>query len=278
MNFMPARDILTPPAQRAKGRLALSFKRATGTTRIQNFYQEGCLKTRLPRPVNAGLCEAVTMNIGGGIAGGDVLTTDVELHPNAHASIASQSAERVYRALAEPSWIATSITLHAGASLEYLPQETILFDGFGLRRSLDIDMPEDAGFLGVESLIFGRLAMGESVNSGSLRDRITLRRGGQLILQDMTRLEGDVAAQLNRTAIGAGARATAAIILATPNAPAKLSTLREALEGAHAGASCLQGIVFARILAPNGATLRRIVISALNILRDHRALPRVWQG
>ena len=282
MNFMPLRQTGLEAAQRAKGRLALAFRRRETRTGIETFYQEGCLKTRLPRPQNPEICEAVTMNISGGVAGGDSLATTVELHPDARLSLASQAAERVYRALAEPACIATKITVHANAHMEYLPQETILFDGFSLRRSLEIELDESAGFLGVESLVFGRLAMGERVTTGTLRDSITLIRGGKRILQDITRLNGDVAAQLHRKAVGNGATAMATLILATPTAPEKLAALRSALTclpaGAHAGASSFDGILTSRILAPDGFSLRKILRAALAAIREEHPLPRVWQG
>jgi urease accessory protein len=276
MNFLAARRIL-PVAQRAKGELALGFKRVGDATRIDRLFQSGCLKARLPRPVGA-FCDAVTLNIGGGVAGGDVLSTAIDVLPGAHVSIASQAAERIYRALAEPAEMFTRIEVGQGAVLEYLPQETILFHGFALRRSLEVSLAGDASYLGVESLVFGRLAMGEAVRAGSLRDRITMRRDGRLILQDMTRLEGDISTQLGRKAIAEGATACSSIVFAAPSAGLRLDALRAALGGAHAGASCVEGVIFARVLAPHGAALRRLVVSALYALRDGRPLPRVWQG
>jgi urease accessory protein len=279
MNFMPAAQI-TSRAQRAVGRLDLSFQATNGQTRIAKFYQEGCLKARLPRPVDAAICEAVTLNISGGVAGGDELQTVITLTAGAQASVASQAAERIYRALDAPSRIGTAIALGAGARLDYLPQETILFDGFSLRRSLTIDLAGDAAFLGVESILFGRQAMREILRAGELHDRIVLRRGKQILLQDMTRLQGDIAGRLARTAIGNGAAAMASIILAAPDAPARLAGLRHVLaeSGLTAGATVFNGIVFARILAQDGCGLRNCVIAAVTNLRDGRPMPRVWQS
>lgn len=271
MNFVPARlDVLAAP-QRARGRLDLAF-RADGRTRLHRFYQEGCLKARLPRGPGV---EAVALNISGGIAGGDALDTALELAPNAEVTFTTQAAERIYRALEAPSRIRTRLTAGQGAILHYLPQETILFDGFGLDRALDIDLAPGAAFLGIESLIFGRLTMGEILRSGSLRDRISLRRDGALLWQDSTRLDGDIAAQLDRPGIAAGARAMASIF-ATGMAE-RLDDLRAALTGAHAGASLTGEVLLARILAPDAATLRRIVAKTLAVLRPG-PLPRVWQG
>jgi urease accessory protein len=279
MNFLAAVQPVSR-AQRAVGRLDLSFQASGGVPRIERFYQEGCLKAVLPRPADPAVCEAVTLNISGGVAGGDALSTRISLAPGAQARVASQAAERVYRALDAPARIATSIALGPGARLDYLPQETILFDGFALRRGLDIDLAEDADFLGIETILFGRRAMGEVLRRGDLQDRVTLRRGGKLLLQDMTRLRGDIAAQLGRAALCHGAAGMAAITFAAPDATARLAGLRDVLAvgGITAGATNFEGVVFARLLAPDGASLRHCVIAALTFLRDGRPMPRVWQS
>jgi len=275
MNFMPIRAIEAAP-QRASGQLSLAFAHDGTHTRIQKLYQEGCLKTRLPRPQDEKILEAVTMNIGGGIAGGDSLATDILVRPGASATISSQAAERVYRALNTPSRITTTITLAPGASLNHLPQETILFDGFALNRTLEINLAPGSTYLGVESLIFGRQAMGETIRTGALNDKITLNIGGQLVFQDMTRLHGDIAAQLARKAVADGAMAVASLIYAAPDAQARLPALRAALSGHHAGASFFEGIIFARVLAASANSLRKCLAAALRSCGV--ILPRVWQG
>jgi urease accessory protein len=280
MNFMPVRAV-EQAAQRAVGCLALAFAHDGAQTRIEKLYQQGCLKTRLPRPQNPETLEAVTMNIGGGIAGGDSLATEFLLRPGAHVSISSQAAERVYRALNAPSRIVTRIGLGAGASLAHLPQETILFNGFALDRSLEIDLAPTATYLGVESLIFGRQAMGETIRAGTLNDKILLRRGRRVILQDMTRLNGDIAAQLARKAVAGGAMAVASLIYAAPDTAEKLPAIRAALAGHHAGAaqagaSAFEGIIFARLLAPSAISLRKCLVAALHACGA--VLPKVWQG
>jgi urease accessory protein len=274
MNFLPARlDAIAAP-QRARGRLDLAFMHDGTSTRLDRFYQEGCLKARLPR--GPGM-EAVALNISGGIAGGDALDVALTLAPRAEASFTTQAAERIYRALEAPARIRTRLTAGGGSRLHYLPQETILFDGFGLERTLDIDISADTEFLGIESLIFGRLAMGESVREGYLRDRILLRRDGILLWQDSTRLEGNIAAQLDRPGVAAGARAVASIFATGPGMAARLDALRAALTDAHAGASWTGEILLARILAPDATALRRVVTRILAVLRPG-PLPRVWQG
>jgi urease accessory protein len=171
-----------------------------------------------------------------------------------------------------------------GALLEWLPQETILFDRSSVDRRLSVDLAPGARFLGVESLIFGRQAMGETVEQISLRDRILIRRGGRPILHDATRLEGQVGMLMARAGTFADARAMATVVFVSPEAEALLSPLRARLgtgllpdAAVEAGVSAWNGLVLVRILARNGAGLRAAVIAALEQMRGGAALPRVWQ-
>jgi urease accessory protein len=262
--------------QRARGVLSLGFRRRGAATVLADLRQEGCLKARFPRP--HGGMEAVTLNTSGGVAGGDVLRLSVQLAEGAAVTIASQAAERFYRALPDdpPASLRTDIILGGAATLDWLPQEAILFDGCALDRRLNVDMAADASFLGIETLVFGRAAMGELVRGARLADTIRVRRAGALILHDAIRLPEGVDAALARPAIAAGARAMATMLLVAADAASRLDPLRAALAAQQAGASAWNGMLLARILAPDAATLRRAVIAALECLRDGRAPPRVW--
>lgn len=263
--------------QRARGELRLSFKRRGAATVLDGLRQDGCLKARFPRTEPGPFAEAVTLNSAGGVAGGDSLVVRVDAGPDTSATVASQAAERIYRALpGAVAHVATTLHVGAGAGLEWLPQETILFDGCALRRTLDVELAADASFLGVESLVFGRTAMDEQVRAASLHDRVSVRRAGRLIVHDAIRLEGGVAAVLAGRAVAGGGCATATIWCAEADALAQLDALRRALDGADAGATVVEGVLVARIVAPTGAGLRKTVVQGLNILRGGRTLPRVW--
>ncbi len=248
-----------------------------GATVLDTLGQAGCLKARFPRPGAATWTDIVTLNTSGGIAGGDRLDSRFVLAPGARASIAGQAAERFYRALpaSPPARVRTRIALASGTAAEWLAQETILFDGCALDRRLDVELAATSWFLAVEMLVFGRAAMGEVVRQATLRDVISLRRDGTPVLHETVRLAGDADALLRRPAVAAGARAVATLVHAAPDAETRLEAMRAALGDAEAGASAWDGLLIARILAPDGAGLRRIVARALVALRD-RPLPRVW--
>jgi urease accessory protein len=254
--------------QRARGALRVVVKRRGAASVLADLREEGCLKARFPH--GGGWFEAVTLNSSGGIAGGDALNLDLHVREGAQASFASQAAERFYRARAADSSarVATRLTLDAGAAAEWLPQEAILFDHAALDRRL----------LGIESLVFGRAAMGERVAALRLADTICVRRAGRLILREAVRLTGDVAALWPRRAITAGARAIATLVHVAPEAEARLDALRAAWADvpAETGASAWDGMLLARIVAHDAATLRPTVLAGLHVLRDGRPLPRVW--
>jgi urease accessory protein len=264
--------------QRAIGELRVAVKRFGAETVLDELRQVGCLKARFPRRIVSGWMDAVMLNTGGGVAGGDRLDVAVDVGTGGQATIAAQAAERFYRALDRdaPSRVRTRLTVGAGASLEWLPQETILFDRCALDRRLEVDLAPDARFLGVETMVFGRMAMGERVRQGWLRDLIRVRRGDELLLHDAIRLDGDIDAAMQRTAIGGGAGVVSTIVYVAGDAATKLDAVRTALGPAQAGASVWNGMLVARILGVDSASVRRTVVAALDVLRCSRPLPRVW--
>ena len=244
---------------------------------LDQFRQEGCLKARLPRPERGAWTTAVTLNSSGGVAQGDRLTTAVIAGPGTRLTVASQAAERFYRSPGgDPASIRTTLAVAEGAALEWLPQEAILFDGCALDRRLEIDIAGDGWLLAVETLVFGRALMGETVRQASLRDIIRVRQDGRLLLHDAVRLDGPVQAVLDRPAVAAGGRAVTTLIHASPDAAATLDSLRAALAPFEAGASVMGGLLIARIVAADGACARAAIVAGLAALRDGRPLPRVW--
>ncbi len=264
--------------QRAYGELIVDMRLRDGRTVLGDLRQDGCMKARFPRPVD--IAEIITLNSSGGVAGGDRLRTRLGVGAGAQACFASQAAERFYRALDgdPPANVTTAIDVQAGGLAEWLPQESILFDRCALDRRLDVTMAPDARFIGVEALIFGRAAMGETVATARLSDRINVHRAGKLILHEAIRIDGAVANLLARPAVAAGAVAVATLIYVAPDAAARLGGLRAAWDDtdAECGASAWNGMLVGRIVAADGASLRQTVIAGLAALRDGRALPRVW--
>ncbi|MGN6357079.1 MAG: urease accessory protein UreD [Novosphingobium sp.] len=276
-----APSLAAPPQFiRSQGALDLSFRKRNNRVTVDRSFQSGCLRMRMPRREHPAEppC-AVLINTAGGVAEGDRLDQRIEWGEGTAATATTQAAEKIYRALSRGAAIATRLTVRSGAAAEWLPQETILFDDARLARDARIILEDDVTFLGVESVVLGRTAMGEAVRRGELRDRMRIWRGGRLIYADSLALEGEIDALMRRSAIGGGARAMAVIVHASAGAKALLDPVRGALAGAAglAAASTWNGLLAVRLLAPDGETLRHDVALGLAVLRDGRPLPRVWR-
>lgn len=274
------RNVAVPHFLRSRGEIDLSFRLRGGRVAIDRSYQSGCLRMRLPRGESPSdpPC-AVLMNTAGGVADGDRLDLAVGWGEDTVATVTTQAAEKVYRALTAGCRVSNRLTVARGASAEWLPQETILFDACRLHRDAQIVLAEDVTFLGVESVVLGRTAMGETVRSGALRDRMRIWRNGRLIYADTLALDGEIETLMRRAAIGNGAKAMAVIVHASDTAKARLDPVRDALADAQglAAASSWNGLLAVRLLARDGETLRHDVALALSALRDGKPLPRVWR-
>lgn len=233
------------------------------------------MKVRFPRMVG-GIPEAVLINTAGGMTGGDEFGAEVQLEDGARATLTTQACERIYRSTGPLATITNRIRLEAGARLDWAPQETILFDGGRMFRRLEADLAGDAELLVAEATVFGRAAMGETVRSGTFRDRWRIRREGKLVFADELRLDGDIASQLRRPAILAGNAAMATVLLAAPECEPLLDPVRK-IVGDSGGASAWNDKLLVRIAAPDSLSLRRVLIPVLAILSSGSALPKVWQ-
>ena len=262
--------------QRARGVGRISAAADNGRTRLSRLFQEGCAKIRLPRDARARGLEAVLINTAGGVTGGDRLEWRAEVGAGAQLTLTTQACEKVYRARDGEARIEVALSAGEGASLAWLPQETILFDRGALSRRLDVALAADARFLAIEAVVLGRTAMDETVRDGALHDRWRIRREGRLVFADDLRLEGPVAEIAARPPVLAGARAFASLLLVADDAHRLLEPLRAAI-GPSGGASAFEGKLFARIAAPDGFALRSVLLPAIEALRDGEALPRVWR-
>ncbi len=250
--------------QRSRGEIILSMGEH-GLKRMREAYSA---KVRIPH----GSREAILINTGGGLAGGDHFVFDITAEEKARLTITSQAAERVYRTLGPSADVEVKLRADAGATLMWLPQETILFEGAALSRRIDAELGEGARLLAVESVILGREAMGEAVTHARLRDRWRIRQNGRLVHADDIAFDGPPPA----TAATLGeARAFATVVLVGDDAENLLDKTRTAI-GDTGGASAWSGKLVARLAARDGFELRKSLIPALTLLAKGTSLPKVW--
>ncbi len=261
--------------QRTFGEARVAFRRRDATTVLDDLYQAGAGKIRLPRHGAGPGPEAVLINTAGGLTGGDRLRFEVAAGGDAAVTATTQASEKIYRSIGGVAAIETRLTLGAGARLDWLPQDTILFDGAALERRLSVDMAADASLLVLESVVFGRAAMGETVENGRFLDSWRIRRDGELVFADETRLTGPIVETLRRSATAAGDAALATVLAVRADAHDLLDPLRAVLPGS-AGTSAFNGLLVARLTAPDSRALRNALERALHVLRAGAPLPKVW--
>ncbi len=267
-------DLVARPEelQRARGRVEVGYH-AEG---LKHLYQSGCCKALFPKSFQT-IDEVVLINSSGGVTGGDHLAHEVEVERDAALCLTSQTAERIYRSVSGAANISNTLRLGNSSRLEWLPQETILFEGSALERRLDVEMAESATLLALETLILGRKAMGETLENVALRDHWRVRRGGRLIYADALRLETPLAGRLASKATLDGCQALSTLLYVAPDAEQHLDRAQEILPNGvvEASASAWDGLLSVRFLAPDAQLLRRELISFLKQFRG-RDLPRVW--
>lgn len=242
---------------------------------IDTLRQSGALKLLFPsgRPD----LQAIAINTSGGVTGGDQFRMEAVAGQNSTLTLTTQAAERAYRAQpGETGRVSTRLTAEAGARLNWLPQELILFDGAALDRRLSVDLAADARLLLVEPVIFGRRAMGEVLTEVAFRDRIDITREGRALYRDGTCLTGDLVRRLARPALAQEAGAMASLVYVAPDAAGLLDPIRAMLPE-RGGASCLaEDILVMRLLATDAFTLRKTLLPVLDRL-SMNTLPTSWR-
>jgi len=227
--------------------------------------------------------EAILINTSGGLTGGDVIEWSVAAAVSTRLSITTQANEKIYKAAAGTASVSTHITVGENACVHWLPQETILFDQSSLTRRLDVDLSGNSEFLAVEAVLLGRKAMDEAVANGTFRDRWRIRRSGRLIHAEEMKFEGEIERLSQAAAVLSGQVAFATLFYTGPLAEALFPKLRQCLDGMAGsaspwtgGASHWNGKLIARLVAPTGYELRKILTPAISVLRNGAPVPKVW--
>lgn len=260
--------------ERSQGAAHVGLRAGPNGARLDRLRQAGSAKAFI-HPGQSGP-EVVFLNTSGGLAGGDRLEYRLDLAQGCRATATTQTAERAYRSTGPVARVAISHAVGAGGHLDWLPQETILFDQSALARSTTIDLAGDASCLMLEAVVLGRAAMGEALSRIVFDDHRRILRAGKPVLVEPLRLT--TAALAAGPCVLQGARAFATLALVARGAEDALAPVRAALKepGASGGASGFDGKLIIRLIADDGWPLRQQIRRLLGVLRSG-PLPRVWQ-
>lgn len=280
--------------ERAAGTATIGFKRRGAETVIDDLYQQGSAKVRLARSEPNRLSEAVLINTSGGLTDRDRFTANLIWGEDCTAIITTQAAERIYKARAGTDYasetdhaaISTNLTIGPGATAFWLPQETIMFDRAAYTRKTLIDMAANATLVAIESTLFGRGAMGETIGDGSVKEIWQIRIEGELVFADALALSGAIDQTLDKAVVTNGARAISTLIYVGPDLDGTRDQINAIIDDQNATgrAGTVGDSVVTRLFAKTGHALRQISMPILESLMKKTAklpdakslLPRVW--
>ena len=265
--------------QRSHGAARLAFANRDNRNSIVERYASAPVRILTPS-VQGGIPEAVLANTSGGIAGGDTSHIDILVAQNAQALVTGQAAEKIYRSIDMPASIRTVIKIEDGSTLEYLPQESILFDGAKLNRAVNISLGARSCLLLSEMFVLGRWAMNEDFIRGIFLDRWSIDVAGQPIWREGLRIEGGLSS-LSSSLGFANARALATIFYAGANAAEVLGLARDVI-GPMGGATIVRGMLVVRMLGNEAGMLKQQLSEIISIIRAAALgrpaeVPRVWR-
>jgi urease accessory protein len=275
---------LEPARHEWLARLRLDYARVARRTALVRREHLGPLRVQRPfYPEGPEVCHTYLVHPPAGMASGDRIEAELNLHAGAHALITTPGAAKWYRSPGE--WAAQDVRLTVGpdAVLEWLPQEAILFRGARAATRLRVELASGALFLGWEITCFGRTASGERFSDGELRQRIDVSMAGAALWHEQTQLEGG--GRLFDSPAGLrGCSVTGLLLAAGRDARTHLLEACRAIpcgDDAQCGVTTTPGVLAARYLGRSAEDARHYFRALWGILRPelvHRpaCAPRIW--
>ncbi len=265
--------------------LELDFEQRAGTTVLARREHFGPLRVQKALyPEGEAVCHAIVLHPPSGIAGGDRLEIRAHVGSGAHALLTTPGAGKWYRSAAPLAEQRLVFAVSAGGTLEWLPQETIVFDGARAVMDTRVELAADARFIGWEVLCLGRRASGETFAHGALNLATRIERGGQPIWLERGRIKGGSA--LLDSPAGLAGFSVAGTMLASGAevAPDRLAACRAVAvreTGARHGLSVLPDLLVARYLGHSSEAARHWFSELWRLLRPAFAgreavTPRIW--
>ncbi len=268
-----------------QARLNLEYGQRGDATILTRRVHTGPLRVQKPfYPEGGKVCHSVLLHPPAGIVGGDELAITVSVGDNAHALLTTPGAAKWYRSAAPWATQQLKLVVEKEATLEWLPQETIVFDGARAAMETGIVLDATASFIGWEVLCLGRRASGERFDAGTLTLATRIERASRPIWLERGVLEGG-SALLHSPAGLAGYSVSATLLAAGKNlTPMLLAACRElapAESGVVHGLTLLPEVLVARYLGHSSEAARGWFVALWNLLRPALIgrpahIPRIW--
>ena len=277
-------DLLSASADAGwRAELRLAYQRRGARTVLAERAHRGPLVVQRPLyPEGETVCHTILVHPPAGIAGGDRLALTLELGAHAHVLLTTPGAGKWYRSAGARGELVQRIRVAEGGVCEFLPQESIVFDGALGTLATEVELAGSAVFIGAEMLCLGRTGAGERFTRGGLALRTRISRDGRPLWLERGVLEGGSA--LLEAAVGLdGAPVSATLLVAAPACDAGLLEAWRAIEpvAGRGAVTLLPGLLVARWLGPacepGRAWLARLWGAARPAVAGRAMqVPRIW--
>lgn len=265
-------------------RLELGFRARDARTVLASRRHVGPLQVQRPfYPDGERACHVYILHPPGGVVGGDCLAISATVESGAHALLTTPAAGKLYRSAGASAQLSQELNIADGAWLEWLPQETIAFDGARAASTTRVTLTGTAGFIGWEILCLGRPAASETYTHGDFVQRFEIWRDGAPLWWERNALAGG--APVLHAPWGLAGRSVVASMVAVGRAPSALPALRELLnaeqDDGEFSVSQLRDVLVCRYLGNSAEQARAGFIAAWRLLRPalwglEASPPRIW--
>ena len=229
------------------------------------------------------MCHTLILHPPGGIAGGDQLEIGIRLQAGAQVLVTLPGASKWYRSRDAAATQRVRVSVAAGAALEWLPPETIVFNEAAAIMQTSIDLAAGGSYIGWEILCLGRTASGERFDAGNIRQTTEITVAGELIWSERCHLAGG--SGLLTSAAGLGGAPVSAVMLAAgksviPELVAQCRDMKPG-DGARCGITAMPNVFAARYVGHSGEQAKCYFIDLWRLLRPFFAgraavTPRIW--
>ncbi len=269
------------PVDGWSAKLSLSFERTLARTNLRVKERAGPLSVQRPFYPEEDVCHAYVLHPPGGVVGGDQLELNVHVGENGSALITTPAANKIYRSNGTESQIKQQFSVESGGTLEWLPQETILFGGSSLSTCTRINLNPSARFSGWDMVVLGRPFSGDRYERGAFDQKMTIAVADKPILNERHRWRSEE--PMLGAAWGCRGNCALASVYAYPADPDLLKRVQRLIASSpvDAGATLLSELLVVRILGSAPQIVRALaekLWTGMRPLQMGRAAsrPRIW--
>ena len=266
-----------------RAELALSYERRGHRTVLATRRHDGPLVVQKAfYPEGDAVCHSIIVHPPAGIAGGDELQLSIHAAADAHVTLTTPGATKWYRSAGAWAQQRVDINIATGASVEWLPQEGIVFNRALARNVVEVALAGDATYLGWDVLCLGRAGFGERFAEGAYHVRTRVTRDGKLLWFENGRIAGSGVLRDSPAGLG-GATVCATLLAASTRLDSSHVKTCRSIPAQHgrAAVTLLPGLLIARYLGDSGEYARHYFTQLWRMLRPALTgrdvvLPRIW--